>query len=150
MEEEVKYLGVKIVSAVPMTKHAVADLKGAPCSEPDEDGYKVTYGDGYTSWSPRKAFEDAYRPVNNLTFGLAVEALKKGMKVARAGWNGKGMYLLHYSPVKEMPAAADGFAVGYDVHPLLPFILMKTADSMFVPWLASQTDILAEDWVIVE
>lgn len=85
-----------------------------------------------------------------MTFGIAIEALKKGKRVARAGWNGKGMWL--------------GLVLGYDythpdkgkaiVHTLgcqkLPWIGMKTADNKFVPWLASQTDVLAEDWQIVE
>lgn len=81
-----------------------------------------------------------------MTFGLAVEALKKGFKVARKGWNGKGMWLI----------LIDNWTIDSkyikDVVGLLPinFIAMKTADSKFVPWLASQTDVLAEDWNIVE
>lgn len=116
-----------------------------------QPGYKVVYPDGYTSWSPADAFEEAYRPCDAMTFGLAIEALKKGKRVARAGWNGKGMWL----------ALIDGdrWGIGgtapYDVpggahitH--ASFIGMRTADQKFVPWLASQTDVLAEDWQIVE
>lgn len=81
-------------------------------------------------------------------FGTALQALKLKQKVAREGWNGKGMYLVYYSPVAhgaEM-LSVEGLNLSY---PLLPFILMKTADEKLVPWLASQTDLLAEDWTIV-
>lgn len=133
-----QYIGTKIIQAEPLTK------------EDGQYGYKVVYPDGYTSWSPVAAFDEAYRPCDAMTFGLAIEALKKGKRVARAGWNGKGMWLVliqqaswHVNPVvnKEMK----GFSLD-----ALPWIGMKTADEGFVPWLSSQTDMLAEDWMIVE
>lgn len=72
----------------------------------------------------------------NVSFGNAITALKLGAKVSRAGWNGKGMYLELQTP---------------DAHSKmsLPYIYMKTADNNFVPWLASQTDVLAMDWTIL-
>lgn len=84
-----------------------------------------------------------------MNFGQAIEALKQGRRVSRSGWNGKGMWLGFVS--------ADQWGLGYDApydygkvgNRLLPWIGMKTADGAFVPWLASQTDILAEDWGIV-
>ena len=82
-----------------------------------------------------------------MNFGEALELLKQGKKIARSGWNGKGMYLIYFSPVAhnlETLLVYDS-EIGTE-KPLLPFILMKTADDMYVPWLASQTDILAEDW----
>jgi len=87
-----------------------------------------------------------------LTFGQAIEALKQGKKVARAGWNGKGMFLflvpgstfkVNRSPL--LGIYPEGTEVNYCSH-----IDMKTADDKVVPWLASQTDVLAEDWDIVE
>lgn len=69
--------------------------------------------------------------------GLVVELLKDGYKVARKGWNGKGMYLELQVPNEHSKMT-------------LPYIYMKTADDNFVPWLASQTDILAEDYIIVK
>ena len=86
-----------------------------------------------------------------LSFGEATAYLEKGKRVARTGWNGKGMYLVHFSPVShglEMLTVYDK-EEGTTL-PLLPFILMKTADNMYVPWTASQTDALAKDWVLVE
>ena len=87
-----------------------------------------------------------------LTFGQAIEALKQGKKVARAGWNGKGMFLFLVPgstfKVNRAPLLGiypEGTEVNYCSH-----IDMKTADDKVVPWLASQTDALAEDWDIVE
>ena len=82
---------------------------------------------------------------NSLTFGEALEALKAGKKVARKGWNGKGMYLY----------LADGKLlteeIGDGSYPFTDTVVMKTADNKYcIGWLASQTDMLAEDWHIVE
>lgn len=86
--------------------------------------------------------------VCNMTFGQALEALKEGKKVARSGWNGKGMFLL-YVP-SEKWGIIDKIGLGIPKGNLLSWIGMKTADGKFVPWLASQTDMLAEDWIIIE
>ena len=76
-----------------------------------------------------------------------------GKKVARTGWNGSGMWL------KYEEASSLGGSYGEPRSMMLPFIKMKVAGHSveygeecidFVPWLASQTDILAEDWLIVE
>lgn len=92
--------------------------------------------------------------MENLNFGQAVEALKNGKMVARKGWNGKGMYLflIGENGLKSQVARPYWtYTNGVnDNMPLLPFLAMKTADEKVVPWLASQTDILAEDWTIVE
>ena len=87
----------------------------------------------------------------NLNFGEALAELKSGYKVARSGWNGKGMWLQlvemdWYSVLLEK---IDGIKTGPEWN-LLPWIGMKTADDKFVPWLASQTDLLADDWEISE
>ena len=77
-------------------------------------------------------------------FGDAIRVLKVGGRVARAGWNGKGMWL------KLVPTdLADKISFEHEALGALPWIGMKTADEKFVPWLASQTDILATDWGIV-
>jgi hypothetical protein len=85
-----------------------------------------------------------------VSFGAAIEALKIGHKVARKGWNGKGMFL-YYVPANSYPAVTDiakqTFPDG--LVPYSAYIAMKTADNKVVPWLASQSDVLEEDWVIV-
>lgn len=71
-----------------------------------------------------------------MKFGEAVDALKVGHKVARRGWNGKNMWLKLQRPDENSKMT-------------LPYIYMKTADEKLVPWLASQTDVLSEDWVFI-
>jgi len=150
-----KYLGVKIVHAEPAWRE-FNQIDGYticphPCSNSCEPGYKVVYEDGYESWSPKEVFEKAYRKINGLTFGLAIEALKQGKKVARSGWNGKGMWLKMVN-MQTMRADEDFPEVLWtDEYINLPTIVMKTADDkLLFGWLASQTDMLAEDWMIVE
>jgi len=71
-----------------------------------------------------------------MTFGSAIKEMQNGEKVARRGWNGKGMWLAIQNPDEHSKMT-------------LPYIYMKTADNNLVPWLASQTDMLATDWDIV-
>lgn len=71
-----------------------------------------------------------------MDFGSAIESLKSGHSVSRIGWNGSGMYLKlqipdEYSKMRK------------------PYIYMSPVDGEFVPWVASQTDILADDWSII-
>lgn len=115
-------------------------------------GYKVVYPDGYVSWSPPEAFEEAYRLSGEMNFGHALEMLKRGHRVARSGWNGKGMFLFLVPgstfKVNRPPLLGiypEGTEVSYHAH-----IDMKTADGQVVPWLCSQTDALAEDWCVLE
>lgn len=121
--------------------------------QPQVGGYFVRYENGYESYSPKGPFESGYLSVDpneffpdvELPFSFALEALKEGATVARKGWNGKGMFLRMVSG-KQYDVAC---GIARDLE-LAPWIGMKTADGKFVPWLASQTDMLAEDWVIVE
>lgn len=77
-----------------------------------------------------------------MDFSQALDDLKSGRNVARMGWNGRGMHLTLVRAWGAQATLPSGTR-------LLPWIGMKTADGGFVPWLASQTDILAEDWVEV-
>lgn len=124
------YIGTKIIQAEPQERD------GAP-------GYKVRYPDGYESWSPAAAFDEAYRVTSAMTFGDAVHMLKLGKRVARAGWNGKGLWL-----ELQVPDAGSKMT--------LPYIFMSYPDDAQntpgarVPWLASQTDVLAQDWALLD
>lgn len=163
------HIGTKIINAKPMTRQAYNDLRGwtVPSNEnPADEGYLVEYLDGglpnvvgfkgYVSWSPRDVFERAYRPMDRMTFGDALVALKAGHRVAREGWNGKGMWLSLSGPgVRDVPAGgfwsvnnADHARSQGGTAKVLPCITMKTATGeILMGWLASQTDMLAEDWV---
>jgi hypothetical protein len=81
-----------------------------------------------------------------MTFSTALDALKAGSRAARAGWNGKGMWL-RLIPAGEWSIPNMPLEPG-TILPLLPWIGMRTATGEFVPWLASQTDILADDWTV--
>ncbi len=86
-------------------------------------------------------------------FGEALEHLRAGTKVARKGWNGKNMWLAYQPGYPKGVLANKNSQKAYGVEEgtiikVLPYIAMKTVSDEFVPWLASQTDILAEDWVI--
>jgi len=158
-----QYIGVKRIRAMRMTREAYNDFRGwkVPADEnPADAGYLVEYLDGgkantslyegYVSWSPKEVFERAYREADGLDFGFAVQALKAGYMLARDGWNGKGMFLYWVSPGYYEPKMqiAQVFFGGRGV-PYREYIAMKTVDDEVVPWVASQTDILAEDWRIV-
>jgi uncharacterized protein DUF2829 len=70
------------------------------------------------------------------SFSRALEHLKLGKKVAREGWNGRGMWIALQVPDEHSKMT-------------LPYIYMFTVNAELVPWVASQTDLLAEDWVLV-
>lgn len=89
-----------------------------------------------------------------MNFGQALEGLKAGNRVARVGWNGRGMWLV-LVPGSTITVSA-GRPLG-DAAPELvgesveyrPHIDLKTVDDEIVPWVASQTDVLADDWETV-
>lgn len=159
------FIGTKMIRAVAMNRQDYNNFRGwdLPANEDGDDaGYLVEYLDGgkpnvegyagYVSWSPAEQFNNAYHPVQGMTFSQALEAIKIGKKVQRVGWNGKGMFLFLVPGstfvVNRPPLLGiypEGTVINY-----CPHIDMKTADDKIVPWLASQTDVLAEDWQVVE
>lgn len=165
------YIGTKLVRMQPMTRGEYNDFRGwlLPADEnPEDEGYLVEYLDGgapntphyagYVSWSPKAQADAAYRPTSGMSFGLAIEALKKGARVARAGWNGKGMWLaltpgsvIPFEAARSGACKAQAEAEGVASITILSHIDMCAADgSIVIGWLASQTDMLADDWAIVE
>lgn len=88
-----------------------------------------------------------------MDFSQALTSLKSEQKVARAGWNGKGMYLYLVPENRYAPTTPAGHAIAANhedgLVPYGAYIAMKTAQNNVVPWLASQTDILADDWELV-
>lgn len=173
-----KYIGTKEIEARPMLLGEYNEYRGwqIPANEdPFKAGYLVRYEDGYESWSPVNVFESAYRKSGEMDFGHALVALKQGKMVQRAGWNGKGMFIfirpadqISYpvviNNVKSLPKSVKDYfyfnAVDKEQNPVqlqeMPdikftaYLCMKAADGSIVNgWLASQTDMLAEDWSIL-
>lgn len=86
-----------------------------------------------------------------MTFSEALERIKQGDRVARLGWNGRGMFIFLVPgstfQVNRPPLLGiyrEGTEITYGSH-----IDMRTADNKIVPWIASQTDLLADDWLVV-
>jgi hypothetical protein len=144
-----------------------------PCTNCDGKG-EVTYSqekdkspafEYWFPWGKIKLFQKpTITPINNMeetlnvNFGSALEALKKGARIARQGWNGKNMFLF-LLPAGTVPTKAIHdpalrqvieSEVGGETFEALGSIRMFTADKKILTgWLASQTDMLAEDWVIL-
>jgi len=158
------YIGVKLLKAKSMTRLVYNTYRGwkMPNDEnPDDDGYLVVYPDGYESWSPKPQFEEAYREMylGSMNFGLAVEAMKKGLFVSRHGWNGKDMFIYFVKgtivDIEDLRGACakavEASSNTAPVQSICGHIDMKAADgSIVVGWLASQTDILADDYFVVK
>ena len=162
-----QYIGTKIVHAQPafkatgvrkdckvanqvLTPEQLEDCKASGWEFTDlKEGYEVRYADGYMSWSPKDVFEDAYRQTDAMNFGLAIEAMKNGERVAREGWNGKDMYVFL---AHEADFVTDADISAFDLVEVEvgDMLVMKTAQDTFQPgWLASQADMLADDWYLV-
>lgn len=154
-----KYTGTKTVKALPMNRSDYNAYRGwrLPKDENGEDeGYLVVCTDGgdpnhpdskgYISWLPKEHFDNVYCNIHEgISFGHALKLLKEGHKVSRKAWNGKGIFIELQVP---------------DVNSKMPILYIfidttglqtenEEAPKSRVPWLASQTDILAEDWVDV-
>lgn len=141
----VAFMGTKSVLATPMTRAEYCDYRGWNLPE-NEDGcepvYLVEYTDGgkpnddrhagYITMSPKEVFDNAYRQNGSLTFGDAVMALKNGQKVARSGWNGKGMFVRYIETTDQLNKHLE----------------LKNVAGSFDTWVPSVSDVLAEDWEI--
>jgi hypothetical protein len=114
----------------------------------DAEGYEVTLVDDFKTMSyipyrvsgvPRVVpLPEPLKPMT-FDFQIALRELNGGERVQRAGWNGKGMYVFLIAEWTYTNGKNDNM-------PCLPFYALKTADGSVVPWLASQTAMLAEDW----
>ncbi|SHO54403.1 DUF2829 domain-containing protein [Vibrio quintilis] len=128
---------------------------------PEPGDYLVLYDDGYVSISPAKAFNDGYLPVRGIAgsdylmdFGAAIDFVRSGAKIARKGWNGKGMFVVYQKgypegiPCNKQTAEAWGMNEG-DLFKCRPYLQLKTADGSHCMWSPSVSDVLGDDWVIV-
>jgi hypothetical protein len=149
------YMGINSVKAEPMKMSEYTVRQGIEIPEwqqDDAEGYLIRHSTGDESWVTREMFLCTYRPVDMMCFSGALFCLKRGMKVAREGWNGKGMFIFKVPgsrfAVNRPPLLGiypEGTEIDYQDH-----IDMKTADGTIVPWLCSQSDMMADDWMIIE
>lgn len=151
------YIGTKVVKGTPMTRGDYNHLRGwaIPVGEnPSDAGYLVEYMDGgpanhpayhnYISWSPAAVFEKAYLPAEDgLTFSQALELLKSGARVSRAGWNGAGQFVF----MMDQNGQAYVFKGEHEPLGLAPVLALKNAQNVVQPgWVPSQGDMFAKDW----
>jgi hypothetical protein len=138
----IRYIGSKVIYAEPFARQG---------HDGTAEGYTVQYEDGYISWSPKEAFEKAYRPAVGMSFGMALDAMRAGLRVARIGWNGKGMFV-YYVPAARYPvqtgAAKSHFGEGSLV-PYNAYLAIKNVDDTVSTWVPSVNDCLADDWITV-
>ena len=147
-----KYIGTKMIEAEPMNRgeyNAFRGWKIPDGEDPADEGYLVRYPDGYVSWSPKDVFEEAYRPTNAMNFGLAIEAAKRGAKIARRGWNGKSQYIELATAISYKNPSGEIVNCEHDAIGNKAFAFCGTS-GVQMGWLASQADMLADDWKIVE
>jgi len=134
-----KYIGVKIIEAEPMTKERFEAYKTKTdvmdARAMGTAGYKVVYPDGYESWSPKDVFEEAYRPTDGMTFGLALEAAKKGMGMRLPQWQTDVVIMAQYPDEHSKMTA--------------PYLYVESRFGR-VPWKETMIELFAENWVVVD
>lgn len=151
-----QYIGTKLVQAEPAMRYkgqvfTIGDTLPvmAVLNQEVEHGYKVRYADGYESWSPTEVFKKAYRETDGMNFGLAVEAMKQGARVARWCWD-ESVYLFLGTDVEFHTEADVSEFADQDV-PVGDVFVLRSVEKEFVPgWQPNHVDILADDWHIVD
>lgn len=159
------YYGTKRLMAKPMSSgeyHDYCSFDQKYAEGKNDPGYLVEYcdgeqinderHDGYISWSPKDVFEKAYQPTDRMNFGHALAALKEGYKVTRRGWSGSMMWLVLVSRTDDVTLreGSEYYNAGLRNVSIKAHIDMMTADGEMQPgWLASQSDMLADDWMII-
>ena len=148
-----KYIRSHIVEAKPATLGEWEAETGKKWNEADrprtDEGYKCDYPDGYSGWCPKAEFEKVSSPVENMTFGQAIDACRyRGAKIQRANWNGEGQYV-EYKVVEVCYPEESKLVQSHAF--VFHFVNRKTAETgVQVGWLASQADMAASDWIILD
>ena len=134
-----EYIRQNCVTAVPMTygeykakNPGATDYKNQPT---DAKGYEATYCTGYKAWIPKAHFERTSRPVDGLTFGMAVEAMRHGERVARRKWDLLKKWLVIQFSTD--PAKSS-----------LETICLASSGESY-PWIPSSADLLSDDWRVI-
>ena len=134
-----KYIGTKIIEAVPaIRKGGKVYEEGWPIPksmDPTEDGYKVRYPDGYESWSPKDVFEEAYRKASGVSFGLALEAMKKGKGARLPKWS-KDVIIRAQFPDEHSKMTA-------------PYLYVESRFGR-VPWRETFPEMFDDSWEVVD
>lgn len=154
-----------IVEAIPMTRREYVESRGWTLPEnenPDEMVYKVIYEDGYVSMCPKDKFDARSIECGETTvpFGYAIaECQYHGKRIARVGWNGEGQYVVYQDCATLFPLTEEQKKEA-SPEPMLEatsscfvfhFVNRKTGETgIQVGWLASQADMKAKDWIVLD
>ena len=160
-----QFYGTKNIAAKPMTRREYNEFRGWELpgdEEGSDEGYMVEYLDGgkpnvegyngYISWSPKEQFDNAYQPIDALSFGHAIIALQAGAKITRKGWNGAGQFV-YYVPAASYPAKTAIAKKEFGENALVPYrayMALKTVQGDVAFWTPSISDIFANDWQIID
>ena len=155
------FMRMNIVEAIPMTRCEYCNDRGIESPDEDCEGYKVVYSDGYVSWCPKDKFDAVSVSCAEgcVPFGYAIaECQYHGKKIKRAGWNGDGQYVrfetvLQFPDGKPKEGLADGEKQTAEESACFVFHFKNrhTGETgVQVGWLASQADLQAKDWVILD
>lgn len=155
-----RHIGTKLINAMPMSKLAYNETHNRGIAGEDAEGYLVQYhdangvfqDDGYFSWSPKDVFEAAYRQIDTMTFGLAIEALKQGKKVTRTE-NANNEMFVYLVPADKYNAKTDAAKSFFGEDGLVPYnayLAIKHVNGTVSIYQPNVEDVLAEDWQIVE
>lgn len=146
------YIGIKRIEAKPMTRGDYNKYRGwqIPKDEnPADEGYLVRYEDDYISWLPKDVFESAYHKNGKMSFSEALYAARHfGEKISRAGWNGKSQYITVATHFEYDDSTGHNKADHKTSHSAALVFHGTLGDQ--VGWLASQADMLSDDWGIVD
>ena len=133
---------VKLIGAMPV---AVEVIKEHDCpSDPEKQG---NIGPGHCPCENEG--DTCSRSTNFMKFGLALEYAKEGKRIARKGWNGKGQYVEIGTDFAYRTLDDNGVLVAHEDIGTNALVFVGTRGRQ-VGWLASQADMLADDWYIVE
>lgn len=150
------YVGTKMLEAVPMTRLDYNKHRGWTMPEDEngaDEGYlSVEVDTGHTTWHPKALFAASYQVSGALSYSSALLLLDRGFRVARAGWNGKNMFVfkVQSSTFKAnrpplLGIFPEGTEIVYRAH-----LDMKYADGTIGVWLASHSDMLEHDWGLAD
>lgn len=115
------------------------------------EGYVYIGDHKYPVFEEKEEFEKHFFPAENINFSIALDALKRGGRIARRGWNGQGMYVFLAEDVEfHTEADISEFENAEDGVYTSEILVLRTAQGTFQPgWLATQSDILADDWYVL-
>lgn len=142
-----KYIGVKMIKALPMNRLDYNMYRGWELPEDEngaDEGFLVEYVDGgksnhtdhvgYISWSPKGVFNNAYHSVKGVPFGVALEAVKKGTGMRLPSWS-KDVIIRVFSPIEESEMSA-------------PYLYVESGYGK-VPWKETMIELFSNEWEIV-